>query len=194
MSRKVGGGPSASMRHSREVSMATLWAGTSPACGHQPAPSYWRNFSGNTYLTPYLPGTDFQQGREGQGSKFASETLYKHYAMIAKQEQMANTADSSAHGKANTCGHPACIFVRKTAGRIDSRLTFPKLHLATYKRLPGVAAFNLSSDIIGAHMVPLDVGFVSQGVSLPLLSTTSTGLTDFSRGLEVCFINLKHGK
>ena len=60
--------------------------------------------------------------------------------------------------------------------------------------LPGVAAFNMSSDIIGAHMVPLGVGFVSEGVSLPLLSTTSTGLTDFSGGLEVCLINLKHKK
>lgn len=57
--------------------------------------------------------------------------------------------------------------------------------------LPGVAAFNMSSDIIGVHMVPLGVGFVSEGVSL---STTSTGLTDFSGGLEVCLINLKHKK
>ena len=48
--------------------------------------------------------------------------------MIAKEEQMA---DSSAYGKANPWGHPACIFVEKTAGRIDSRFTLPKLHLAT---------------------------------------------------------------
>lgn len=47
--------------------------------------------------------------------------------MIAEQEQMA---DSSAHGKANPGGHPAYIFVEKTAGRIDSRFTLPKLHLA----------------------------------------------------------------
>mgnify|MGYP000335584805 CR=1 FL=1 len=32
---------------------------------------------------------------------------------------MANTADSSAHGEANPCGHPACIFVRKTAGHVE---------------------------------------------------------------------------
>ena len=51
--------------------------------------------------------------------------------MMAKQKQMANKADPSAHGDANPCGHPACRFVRKTAGRIDSRLTLPKLHLAT---------------------------------------------------------------
>ena len=48
--------------------------------------------------------------------------------MIAKQEQMA---DSSTYGKANSWGHPAYIFVEKTAGRIDSRFTLPKWHLAT---------------------------------------------------------------
>ena len=49
--------------------------------------------------------------------------------MIAKQ--MASKADSSARGKANPTGHPACRFVGKTAGPIDSRLTLPKLPLAT---------------------------------------------------------------
>ena len=33
-------------------SMAILWAGTSPEGGHQPAPSQWRKFSGETYLGP----------------------------------------------------------------------------------------------------------------------------------------------
>ena len=55
----------------------------------------------------------------------------KQSTMMAKLKQMANKADSSAHGDANPCGHLACRFVRKTAGRIDSRLTLPKLHLAT---------------------------------------------------------------
>ena len=72
--------------------------------------------------------SDIQPGWEGKG-RVAKQC--RKTAMIAKQEQMANTADSSAHDKANPCGHPACIFVRKTAGRIDSRLTLPKLHLAT---------------------------------------------------------------
>ena len=53
-------------------------------------------------------------------------------AIMAKQTQMANKADSSAHGKANPCGHPACRFVGKTAEHIDARLTLPKLHLATF--------------------------------------------------------------
>ena len=128
--QKVSGGSHASMRHSREVSIVTLWAGASPACGHQPAPSHWRNFSGNTYLTPHLPVTDFQQGREGQGSKLLAKHC-RNTAMLAKLEQMVNTSDSSARGEANPCGHPACIFVRKTTGHVDSRLTLPKLHLAT---------------------------------------------------------------
>ena len=52
--------------------------------------------------------------------------------MIAKQEQMVNKADFSAPGKANPCSHSPCIFVGKTPGRISSRLTLPKLHLATF--------------------------------------------------------------
>ena len=52
--------------------------------------------------------------------------------MIAKQEQMANKAGLWAHGKAKPCGHPVCIFVGKTAGCVDQRLTLPKLHLATF--------------------------------------------------------------
>ena len=51
--------------------------------------------------------------------------------MMAKQTQMANKADSSAHGQADPYGHLTCRFVGKTPGRIDSGLTLPKLHLAT---------------------------------------------------------------
>ena len=43
--------------------------------------------------------------------------------MMAKQKQVANKDDSSAHGKANPCGHPACRFVGKSTGHIDTRLT-----------------------------------------------------------------------
>ena len=52
---------------------------------------------------------------------------------MAEKQQIVNKADSSAQGKANTRGQPTCRFVGKTAGRIDLRLTLPKLHLATYK-------------------------------------------------------------
>ena len=72
----------------------------------------------------------FNKGRRG------SKLLAKHCrntAMNAKLEQMANMADSSALGVANRCGHPACIFVREPAVRVDSRLTLPKLHLTTFK-------------------------------------------------------------
>ena len=41
-------------------------------------------------------------------------------AVMAKQKQMANRADLSANDKANPCGHPACGFVGKNAGRIES--------------------------------------------------------------------------
>ena len=41
---------------------------------------------------------------------------------------MVNKADLSARCKANPWGRPTCRFVRETDGRIDSRLTKPKLH------------------------------------------------------------------
>ena len=65
---QVGGGPE-HYRHSKEVSMATLRAGTAPACGHHLAPSHGQEISGkNTYHTQYLPKL---QNREGgrAGSK-----------------------------------------------------------------------------------------------------------------------------
>lgn len=72
-------GPCLSMRESREVSLATRAAGTSPANSHQPASSHWRNFSGNTYLMQYLPtvGLTSSKGWEGQGSKFAIKATEK---------------------------------------------------------------------------------------------------------------------
>lgn len=57
----------------------------------------------------------------------------RNTAMNAKLEKMANTADSSALGEANPCGHPVCIFVWEPAVRADSRLTLPKLQLTTFK-------------------------------------------------------------
>ena len=77
--------------------MATLWVETSPA-------------------------SSFEQGWEGQGSEFASEATEK-IRYFGKAKQMVSEADSSACGKANPCGHPACNFVEQTAWRIDSRLT-----------------------------------------------------------------------
>ena len=123
-------GPCTSMRCSREVSMKTLCAGTSPASCHHPAPSHWRNVSGNTYLTQYLTGSDFQQGWEGQDNKFSLWNKAEQTTKKAKHKQMVNKADSSAQGNANPCCHLACIF----AGCIDSRLTLPKLQLSTYKK------------------------------------------------------------
>ena len=43
----------------------------SPASGHQPAPSHWRNFGVETYLTQYLPWTTSYEGWEGLGTELA---------------------------------------------------------------------------------------------------------------------------
>ena len=54
-----------SLSHSKEVSMATLRAGTTPACSRQLAPSHRKSSVENTHLTLYLPmhrrgGTDWE--------------------------------------------------------------------------------------------------------------------------------------
>ena len=47
---KVGGEPER-LRHSKEVSMATLRVGTTPASHRQLTPSHWTNSVENTHLT-----------------------------------------------------------------------------------------------------------------------------------------------
>ena len=65
------------LRHSKEVSMATLRAGTTPACSRQLAPS--RQTEGNSVeniqLTPYLPTYKPKQGREGVGARIRKDQL-----------------------------------------------------------------------------------------------------------------------
>ena len=80
----------------------------------------------------HLPNTVLTSNEGGKGrvvNLLVKQCRKCH--MIAKQKQMANMADSSAHGKANPCGHPACRFLGKTARRIHSGLTLAILHLAT---------------------------------------------------------------
>ena len=59
---KVGQEPEC-LRDSKEVSMATLQAGTTPECSRQLALSHWKNSVENTHLTPYLS----MHRREGMG-------------------------------------------------------------------------------------------------------------------------------
>ena len=59
-------------RHSREITMATLRAGTTPKSGLQLAPAYWKEFSGNTYLTHRPIG---REGRELESAKIHLNNL-----------------------------------------------------------------------------------------------------------------------
>ena len=65
------------LRHSKEVSMATLRAGTTAACSRQLAPS--RHTEGNSVeniqLTPYLTTYKPKQGREGVGARIRNDQL-----------------------------------------------------------------------------------------------------------------------
>ena len=135
----------------RGGSMATLWVGTSPASGHQPAPSHRRNFNGETYLTGYLPWTTPYEGWEGLGTELAksgpkqwSTKLNwasklpiwwpKQWSVQGSDPQrsapqttafMVTRAQMQAHGKASPCTTPQIL---ETAERFGSRLTKPKLH------------------------------------------------------------------
>ena len=58
--------------------------------------------------------------------------------------------------------------------------------------LPGVAAFNLSSDTTGVTALSLGVPSSLTGSAwLSFVSVDLTGVTDLSRGFEVCFENLE---
>ena len=62
--------------------MATLLVGKTLSIDGQSAWLHLRNFSGNTYLTQYLPGSDFQRGWEGKGSKLAREVMEKIHSDV----------------------------------------------------------------------------------------------------------------
>ena len=111
-------------------SMATLWAGTSPASGHQPAPSHWRNFSGNLpYPMPTLNhflwgweggwGQNWQNRRPKQrsttlnwGSKlqiwWPSSDPSKVVICTDQRSRQLQLwrLEPKARGEANPCGHP----------------------------------------------------------------------------------------
>ena len=67
------------LRHSMKVSMATLWAGTTPACSFQLAPSHWKTSVENTHLTPNT--YQFTEGEGLAGSqnpqRFAKQQIRK---------------------------------------------------------------------------------------------------------------------
>ena len=119
-------GSHSSMRHSREVPMATISAGTTLTSTITLKELQLKCLPKNSF---YL---DLSSNKGGNGRvKNLRAKQCRKSALMANQEQMANTADLSGHGKINLCGHPARIFVEKTARHINSRLTMPKFHLAT---------------------------------------------------------------
>ena len=91
---QVGGVPE-QFRHSREVSMATLQAGTAPWSGRQLAPSHWKGASvDNTYLTLYLP-TQRSQGWEGWEQDSATIRLKKALEQAGNQQQLIRNDQQS---------------------------------------------------------------------------------------------------
>ena len=68
---KVGWGPER-LKHSKEISMATLQAGTTAACSRQLARSYWRNSVENTtWPHTYQHTNPKKKGGKGWEPEFA---------------------------------------------------------------------------------------------------------------------------
>ena len=85
-SSKVGSRPCENTRHSKDVSMATLSTGTSPASGHQPAPAHWRNLSEIIYLTQCLRylGQTPRRGWKGWALNLQNRSLKQWPAKISR--------------------------------------------------------------------------------------------------------------
>ena len=76
-------------------SMATVWAGTSPASNHQSALSHWRNFSGEYFLTWYLDTINqyySNEGWEGLGAEVTKEAIKAVIHIDQHKKQTANMA------------------------------------------------------------------------------------------------------
>ena len=76
------------LKHSKEVSMATLQAGTTAACSRQLEWSYRRNSVENTHLTPYLPThKPKKKGGKGWEPEFAKIRFSTRSAKISSKCQ-----------------------------------------------------------------------------------------------------------
>ena len=72
--------------HSKELSTATLRAGTTPAYICQLAPSHWKSSVENTHLTPIL--TKAQKGRDGLGARICKDLLKQQ----VRKDQLKNAS------------------------------------------------------------------------------------------------------
>ena len=129
---KVGWEPEI-LQLSKEVSMATLQAGTTAACSRQLAWSYWRNSVENTHLASYLP-THKPKKREGRAG---SQNLQR-FALtpdLQRSAQIASMRCNVSHRiNKGPCGHPTdhIRLRRRLLTTLARNLTLPKLHLATF--------------------------------------------------------------
>ena len=125
---KVGREPER-LRHSKEVSMATLRAGTTPACSRQLTPSHWRiQWKILTWSNTYQ--CIEREGRAGSQNpqRFAKQQIRKD------QLKNASVRCNVSHKIKGPCGHPSdhVPLRRRPLTALACNLTLPKLHLATF--------------------------------------------------------------
>ena len=127
-------GSSEQYRHGKEVSIATLWAGTAPACSHHLAPSHWQEICGKKILTipyTYLNPRIGRVGGLGARIRNDSQKLkHKWSAEISWKQSKSMPRGVLQAPRGHLAGHVHKWGV--TTDCIGSRLTLPKFHLATF--------------------------------------------------------------
>ena len=110
------------LRHSKEVSMATLRAGTTPACSRQLAPS--RHTDGNS-VDPILTNVQTQTG-EGMGG---SQNPQRSAQNASKRRNVKIRCKISK----SPCSHPTdhVRLRRRPMTALACNVTLPKLYFAT---------------------------------------------------------------
>ena len=121
------------LKHSKEVSMATLQAGTTAACSRELEWSYRRNSVENTHLTPYLP-THKPKKREGRAG---SQNLQRFSLApdLQRSAQNASLRCGVSHRiNKGPFGHPTdhMHLRRRLLTALACNLTLHKLHLASF--------------------------------------------------------------
>ena len=126
---KVLAGGLTQTRQSTEVYLKTLRARTTHAAASQPAPSYWREFTGKSYLPDQSILTYTQGGRGGNQNPQKICAKWSTTISKATQMQMWETL-ILPYDHPTGQGPPPPPQVTYTKGKIadyiGSRLTFPK--------------------------------------------------------------------
>ena len=129
---KVGWGPK-HLKHSKEISMATLQAGTTAACSRQLARWYWRNSVENT-TWPHTYQHTNPKKREGRAGNQNLQRFALARDLQRSNENASMGCNVSHRMNKGPCGHPTdhVLLRRRLLTALARNLTLHKLHSATF--------------------------------------------------------------